>query len=186
MSAMGSIHLAFSLLAVAFGALVLRLPKGTRWHRTWGHGYAWSMLGVVATSFAMFNMTGRVTPFHIAAVVAGLTLIAGLYTVLRRRPKKNWIEAHATWMAWSYVGLMAAFVAESLTRFVMPALASTIARNSLWSAFWTLVALGTFGTVAIGATWLRRALPASIAAAPETMRRERSELAGTLSRSAGT
>lgn len=178
MSAIGSIHLIFSLLAIAFGALVLRLPKGTRWHRTWGHGYAWSMLGVVATSFAMFNLTGRITPFHLAAVVAGGTLGMGLYTVLRRRPKKHWIEAHATWMAWSYVGLMAAFVAESLTRFVMPALESTLARHSLWPAFWTLVAVGSFGAFAVGAIWIRRALPRSIAGAPHAMRRERADLAG--------
>ncbi len=179
MSAIGTIHLVFSLLAVAFGGLVLRLPKGTRWHRSWGHGYAWSMAGVVATSFAMFNLTGRITPFHLAAVVAGGTLIGGLYSVLRRRPKKSWIEAHATWMAWSYVGLMAAFVAESLTRFVMPALESAIARNSLWPAFWALVALGSFGTAAAGALWIRRGLPASIAGAPAAIRRERAELAST-------
>jgi hypothetical protein len=122
-STIGSIHLVFSPLAIAFGGFVLRWPKATRWHRTWGHGYAWSMLGVVATSFPMFNLTGRVTPFH------------------------------------------------------LPALESTIARNSLWPAFWRLVAVGSFGTFGAGALWLRRASPASIADAPAAMRRERSILA---------
>ena len=103
MSAIGTIHLVFSLLAVAFGGLVLLLPKGTRWHRSWGHGYAWSMVGVVATSFAMFNLTGRITPFHLAAVVAGGTLIGGLYSVLRRshgskRTPRGW--RGRTWGSW--------------------------------------------------------------------------------------
>jgi uncharacterized membrane protein len=178
MSATGIFHLTFSLLAVGFGGIVVFLGKGTRWHRTWGHAYVWSMAGVVGTSFALFDLTGRVTPFHLAAVVAGVTVLGGMWTVLMRRPRKHWIEAHATWMAWSYVGLMAAFVAESLTRFVMPVLESTLERNALWPAFWVLVALGSFGTFGVGVALIRRRLPGSIASVPAVMRRER-EAVGT-------
>jgi len=78
--------------------------------------------------------------------------------------------------ALAYVGLMAAFVAESLTSFVMPALEPYISQNSLWPAFWALVAGGSFGTFAIGSLWIRRGLPASIERAPAAMRRERAEL----------
>jgi len=173
MSATGTVHLLFSLCAVLLGAVVLLLPKGTRWHRTWGHGYVWCMVGVVGTSFAMYGLTGRVTPFHAAALVAGGTLVGGLWTVLMRRPGKHWIEAHAIWMAWSYVGLMAAFVAESLTRFVMPAIAGELQKNSMWAAFWTTVAVGTFATIGLGALLIRRRLPGAIRAAPAAMRRDR-------------
>lgn len=176
MSAVGTVHLVFSLLAIALGALVLMLPKGTRWHRTWGHGYAWAMAGVVVTSFSMYHLTGGVTPFHLAAFVGGATLAGGMWTVLRRRPKKHWIEAHATWMAWSYVGLMAAFVAESATRFAMPALEDVLERHALWPAFWTLVAVGSFSAGGIGAWLIRRRLPDAIRAAPQAMRQERAEL----------
>jgi len=175
MSPTGTFHFIFSLGAIAFGALVLALPKGTRWHRTWGHGYFWCMVGVVATSFAMFGLTGRITPFHFAAIVAGLTLAAGMWTVLRRRPKRYWIEAHATWMAWSYVGLLAAFVAESLTRFIMPPLAETLQQGALWPAFWTLVAVGSFGTMGFGAWQIRKRLPAAIKGTPQAMRRDRDQ-----------
>ena len=176
MSPMGSIHFIFSLVAIVAGAAVLGLSKGTRWHRTLGHAYVWAMVGVVGTSFAMFNMTGRFTPFHFAALVAGVTIIGGMWTVLGRRPKGQWIEAHGTWMAWSYVGLMGAFVAESLTRFVMPALRETLEANALLPAFWTLVAVGSFFAVGVGARLIRRRLPAAVAATPQAMRKERSDL----------
>jgi len=177
MTPLGTIHFIVSLLAIALGAGVLRLPKGTRWHRTLGQGYAWCMAGVIATSFAMFNLTGRFTPFHGAALVALVTLVGGMYTVLRRRPRMFWIEAHATWMAWSYVGLMAALVAESLTRFALPPLAGMLGDRGLWPLFWGLVIAGSGGTFVVGALWIRRALPATIAATPTTMRRERDALA---------
>lgn len=161
MTPIGTVHLTFSLLAIVLGAVTLLMPKGHRWHRTWGHGYVWSMAGVVATSFAMDGLTGSITPFHFAAAVAGLTILAGMWSVLARRPR-DWISAHATWMAWSYVGLMAAFVAESLTRLVMPALAGELAGHALWPAFWILVAVGSFATAAAGAwlirKWLRPAI----------------------------
>lgn len=179
MTPTGTFHLVFSLLAVLLGAVVVLLPKGTRWHRTWGHGYVWCMVGVVATSFAMYNLTGRLTPFHLAALVGGVTIGAGLWTVLGRRPKKHWIEAHATWMSWSYVGLVAALIAESLTRFAMPALAGVLERSSMWPAFWTLVAVGSFGTFAVGAWVIRRRLPDAVRSTPAAIRREREEL-GTL------
>ncbi len=177
MSPTGTFHLVFSLLAILFGAVVIMLPKGTRWHRTWGHGYVWSMVGVMATSFAMFDLTGSVTPFHVAAVVGGVTIGGGMWTVLRRRPKKHWIHAHATWMAWSYVGLMAAFVSESMTRFVMPAVQGTLEHQRLWFLFWGLVGVGTFVTVGVGAWLIRRNLDDAVQATPHAMRAEREELA---------
>ncbi len=175
MSSMGTIHLAVSLLALVLGAVVLRLPKGTRWHRTWGHGYVWGMVGVVATSFALFNLTGSLTLFHGAALVAGVTLVGGMWAALGRRPRKGWIHAHATWMAWSYTGLCAAFVAESMTRFVMPPLAARGVLEGRWGLFWTLVAIGSFGTFAIGALLIRRHLLASVASTPAAMRADRDD-----------
>lgn len=173
MTPTGTIHLVFSLLAVLLGAVVLLLPKGTRWHRTWGHGYVWCMVGVVATSFAMYDLTGRVTPFHLAALVAGVTIGLGLWTALARKPQGGWIEAHASWMTWSYVGLCAALVAESLTRFAMPRLAGVLDRSGWWPAFWMLVGVGSFAAVGIGALLIRRRLPDAVRAAPAAMRRER-------------
>lgn len=169
----GILHLVFCLLAVAFGAIVLLAPKGTRWHRTWGHGYVWCMTGVIVTSLSMYRLTGGVTPFHFAAIVAALTIGGGMATVLRRRPRNGWIEAHATWMAWSYVGLLAALIAETLTRFVMPVAQSAFDASVLWPAFWGLVLVGTVGTVVVGSWMIRRRLPDAIRGTPAAMRAER-------------
>lgn len=162
MDAIGTTHLVFSFLAIGFGGITLALPKGTRWHRTWGHGYVWCMLGLIVTAFATYNLTGSVTPFHFAAVAALVTLIAGIWTVLARRPRKGWVHAHATWMVWSYVGLMGAFVAESLTRFAMPRLSGFLEEAALWGAFWTLVGVASFVVIGLGAWLIRARLPAAI------------------------
>lgn len=173
MSTLGLLHVIFSLVAIAFGAVVIFLPKGTRWHRSVGHGYVWAMVGVVATSFSMFQLTGRITAFHGAALVAAITLVGGMSTALGRRPKKLWIQAHAAWMAWSYTGLCAALVAESLTRYAMPILEARGVLDDRWGLFWTLVAFGSGGVFFVGAMLMRRYMPASLAATPAAMRADR-------------
>lgn len=178
MTPIGAVHTIFAFLAAGAGAVVLRLPKGTRWHRTFGHVYAMSMLGTVATALALYNLTGGFGPFHVAAIVGGMTIAAGLYTVLARKPRKSWIEAHASWMAWSYVGLMAAFVSETMTRFVMPRAAPHLeGSGALWGVFWSTVVIATLVVVFVGKRLIDRRLPGAIASAREAIRREHRALA---------
>lgn len=75
-------------------------------------------------------------------------------------------------MAWSYVGLMAAFVAESLTRFAMPAGVDVLDARQLWPVFWTVVAVGSLATVAVGGWIIRRTLPEAVRRTPEAIRAE--------------
>ncbi len=100
----------------------------------------------------------------------------GLVSVLLRRPRKQWIEAHATWMSWSYIGLIAAFLAESLSRFVMPRVADVLGQNGLWSAFWTSVGRTRVAACVVGAVLVAKRLPRAVASTPEAMRREPSAL----------
>ena len=148
MTSYGTIHLITSFMAIGAGGGVVLIPKGTRWHRTLGHLYAMSMLGVLATAFAIYDLTGSFGPFHFAAIAGTITLVGGMWTVLMRRPKKNWIHAHAAWMSWSYIGLMAAFCAESMTR---------------------------FGVMGVGWWLVKTRLPSAVAATPAAMRRDRRE-----------
>lgn len=50
----------------------------------------------------------------------------GIVHFTLRRPRQTWLQHHAAWMAWSYVGLLGAFVAETLTRLAMPLLLHTL------------------------------------------------------------
>jgi uncharacterized membrane protein len=176
MSPLGTVHTVFALLAMAAGAAVCLLPKGTRWHRTLGHVYATAMAGLVVTALFIYRLTGGFGLFHIFALVAAATLAAGLGTVLLRRPRGSWMEAHATWMSWSYVGLLAAFVSESLTRVVMPRVAPLLREHELWGLFWTLVGVATLVVVLTGRWLIGRYLPRALERAPTAMREERRRL----------
>jgi uncharacterized membrane protein len=159
---LGWVHIVFCGVAIATGAVVLTLRKGTRWHRTTGHLYVTSMSGVVVSALLLYERNGRFGPFHFAAVVAGVTLACGLWTVLARRPRRTWMEAHATWMSWSYIGLIAALAAESLTHFLMPAIQPSLAERSLLGIFWSAVALASFTVVGVGAVLVKKKLPGSL------------------------
>jgi len=173
----GLMHLVFSFVAIGVGGWVVLLPKGTRWHRTLGHAYAWALIGLIATAFALYDLTGSFGPFHFAAVISAVTLSGGLWTALARRPRKEWIMAHAVWMSWSYIGLMSAFAAESLTRFVMPQIAPLMSGNGqAWGLFWTTVSVASFAVMGIGARLIKTRLPGVVAGTPDAMRRERRAL----------
>jgi uncharacterized membrane protein len=114
MSPIGWIHVAFALVALATGAVVLVRRKGTRPHRRWGWVYALCMFGLNLTAFSIYRLFGGFGPFHVAAVVSAVTLVGGITSALRRRP--GWVARHYRWMTWSYVGLLAALVSEVGTR----------------------------------------------------------------------
>ncbi|HIF57203.1 MAG TPA: DUF2306 domain-containing protein [Gemmatimonadetes bacterium] len=155
MSTLGVVHVTFSLIAIGAGAAVVMNAKGTRWHRTFGHIYATSMVGLIVTAFSIYDLTGSFSPFHVAAFLSAVTVAIGLTAVLGRRPKDSWIKSHAQWMSGSYIGLIAALAAESLTRFVMPRAAPLLEERALWSVFWGLVILASFGVIAVG-WWLAK------------------------------
>lgn len=162
MDTLGVVHLVFSIIAIGVGAVVVMNAKGTRWHRTFGHIYATSMVGVIVTAFSIYDLTGKFGPFHVAASLSAVTLSAGLYFVLARRPKYNWIEWHAQWMSWSYIGLMAALTAESLTRFIMPRAAPLLEERELWSVFWSTVVVVSLVTFAVGWWLVKTKLPQAL------------------------
>ncbi len=175
MSELGAVHFVFSLAAIGAGAWVLLIRKGTRWHRSVGHLYAMSMIGVNVSALFLYRMTGRFGPFHLFAIIALLTLMMAMYSVLARRPKKNWLEAHAIWMSWSYIGLLAAAVSETATRLLMPILEPQL-RGAGMTTFWVTVGVATLVVVGTGQQLVKRRLPQSIAATPAAMRKERAEL----------
>ena len=111
---LGLVHLVLALLAVVFGTLVIGAPKGTPRHRRLGRAYLLAMVGLNGTALAIYELFGRLGPFHCMALLSLLTLVAG-YLPARTR-STGWMSRHAYFMAGSYVGLIAALASEILTR----------------------------------------------------------------------
>ena len=175
MSPLGWIHLIFAFVAMGSGAVVLLRPKGTRWHRTWGHLFVTSMIGLNGTALAIYDLLGHFGPFHVFALISLGSVLVGMACVLFRWPKGSWIEHHAGWMAGAYMGLMAAFVAETSTRLIMPALAPYL-EGAGWAVFWSVVAVASLSTIGVGVWLIRTRMEEAVENTPAAMRREREEL----------
>ncbi len=116
MDRLGLWHTLLASAALALGAVVVVRRKADRLHRTVGHLYVAAMLGTCVTALNIYDLFGRFGPFHVAAVVSLATVLAGLAPVVTRRPRDRWFAAHAYFMSWSYVGLVAAAVSELAVR----------------------------------------------------------------------
>ncbi len=150
MNIVGLVHTGSALVALACGAIVLLQRKGTRVHRRIGWAYVASMVTLNVTALLIYRLFGAFGPFHVAALASLATLAAGVVTVVRRRPAHNWVEHHYWWMAYSYLGLVAAGVAETATR-------------SGVVGFWWAVLAATVFVFAVGSTMIRRRARATLA-----------------------
>ena len=149
---LGQLHLASALAALAAGAWVLLRPKGTALHRRVGWVYAASMLLLNATALLIYRLTGTFGPFHVAALVSLATLVAGVVPARRRLPARSWLERHYFFMAYSYLGLVAAGFAETVTR--VPAVQSFAGGPT--PAFWGTVVVASVAIFAVGGRLIRR------------------------------
>jgi uncharacterized membrane protein len=111
---LGLAHLLTALAALAFGAAVVLSRKGTHRHRWLGRGYVAAMLAVNATALMIYELYGRFGPFHWTSLASLATLLVGYHASRRRQP--GWQYRHGFFMGGSYVGLMAALVAEVASR----------------------------------------------------------------------
>jgi uncharacterized membrane protein len=112
----GLVHASLGIAALILGLALLLLHKGTHVHRKIGQGYVLSMLLLNGTALMIYDLYGRFGPFHVASVISLATVGAGFVPVYLRRPRGSWLQRHATFMCWSYVGLLAAFVSEVAVR----------------------------------------------------------------------
>lgn len=168
MSLLGQTHLVTAFVAIGAGAAVLLVrPKGARWHRRLGWLYAGSMLAVNVTALMIYRLFGGFGPFHAAAIVSLIGLVLGVYSARRGRSARvahavqeraKWVERHYYWMTWSYVGLIAAFASETITR--LPALRPVFGGGRM---FGLGVAVATLVIVGIGSRWIKRSAADSLA-----------------------
>ena len=99
MDAGATIHLASSLFALAAGAAVFLLPKGTAGHRLLGRLYVAAMLLTNLTALLIYRLTGTFGPFHAAALVSLATVVPAFAAAYRRRP--GWLQRHYFLMSFS-------------------------------------------------------------------------------------
>ena len=154
-SAIGWLHFGAAVAALLSGAGVLLRPKAGVLHRAGGYFYAGSMLLLNLSALSLYRLSGKPNFFHFAALVSLATVLAGVAAARRRRA--GWLERHYRYMGWSYIGLLAALVAESATRLLLPWLrAEGFNRPGL---FWLIVAVVSSATCIAGARVLNSAGP---------------------------
>ncbi|HLH88836.1 MAG TPA: DUF2306 domain-containing protein [Xanthobacteraceae bacterium] len=132
-SAFGAAHIAAAMAALVLGTIVIGATKGTPFHRTIGAGYVAAMLIVNLSALAIYRLTGHVEAFHGLALLSLTLLTRGFVAALIRRP--GWLPVHYRFMAWSYVGLLAATGSEIVIRIGT--------RFGLIAGAWPVIVAGT-------------------------------------------
>ena len=145
MDTIGWIHLYSALVALAAGTWVIARPKGTTTHRRVGWLYFASMLTLNVTALMIYRLTKFFGPFHVAALGSLATLVIGIIPAWRRKPA-NWLDHHYFWMGYSYLGLLAATVAETATR--LPALQTFSGGPN--PTFWAVVVVASVSVFVAG------------------------------------
>lgn len=154
----GLVHTIAASLAILIGAIVFLRPKGGRTHRFLGYAYSLCMLTVIATSFMIYRLTGRFNFLHGAAIVSSISVGFGFGHAFSRKPKNLWYTLHFYWMSWSFIGLLAAFIAEISTRLALPFIVAKFGRSYL-IGFWCVVGLTTLGVVLVGRSLVEKHSP---------------------------
>ena len=119
MSPVGIGHLSFALVALASGTAVVLGAKGTPLHVRLGKLFVVAMVGTNATAFMIYDLHGGFGQFHVAAAASTLAMLPGVWAVVGPKTDPRWLPRHAFYMSWTYVGLVAAGVAQIASR-VLP------------------------------------------------------------------
>lgn len=114
LGSLGTAHLTAAIVTLALGLVVLLAAKGSPMHRLFGLGYVGAMVAVNVTALGLYRLNGQFGPFHALALLSLAVVTMGVLAILRRRP--NWLARHYQSMAYSYLGLCAAAVAEVAVR----------------------------------------------------------------------
>lgn len=135
------LHVTFAVLALAFGIGIFTTRRGTPNHRRLGYGYIASMAVMNAGALSLYARTGEFGPFHYAALISLATLAAGAIPAILRRPHAGWLAVHWEFMSWSFVGLVAAAIAEAAFR--LPGV-----------TYWPSIMAGTVLVFLVGSVWI--------------------------------
>ncbi|MBD0257200.1 MAG: hypothetical protein ICV83_15895 [Cytophagales bacterium] len=115
-STWGAIHLLTAAASLVLGTAVLLVPKQNPFHKPAGYAYLAGMTTMITTAFGIYRQYGGFGIFHAAAILTGLTLLAGMVPVLWRKRIRHPLRWHYGFMYLSVLELYIALVAELLVR----------------------------------------------------------------------
>ena len=109
---LGTTHVAAASLALVLGLVLLVRRKGDAGHVRLGRLHVAVMLVVNVPVLFLQDISGSPGPFHVLAVVSLATTGLGWRAARRRGRARSRVEAHATLMVWSWVGVVTAGLAQ--------------------------------------------------------------------------
>jgi len=97
--------------ALPLGLAVLLRRKGDARHVALGRVYVATMIAVALPVLFVYDITGRPGAFHVLAVVSLVTTGLGWLSG-RRGHSRGSLVAHASFMTWSWIGVVTAGLAQ--------------------------------------------------------------------------
>ncbi len=112
----GMIHSALALLCIGVGLTQFMRPKRGAGHRARGYAFVYAMLVADGTALLVYRFTGQFNVLHAGALLNLFCIVMAVVPLLCSPRPSNWRDVHYTWIAWSYVGLIAAAATEIVVR----------------------------------------------------------------------
>ena len=112
----GTIHAALAMFCIVVGLIQLLRPKRGVSHRARGYAFVYAMLVADGTAMLVYQFTGQFNIFHAGAIANFACVVLAIVPMLRNPRPPNWKRKHYYFIAWSYVGLIAAAATEIVVR----------------------------------------------------------------------
>ena len=119
----GAVHTVLAGGCILLGAIQLLLAKGGAGHRARGYAFVYGMLTADAAALLIVRFTGHFNILHVGAIANVACILLAMVPLLRSPRPANWMVWHYTFIAWSYVGLLAAATTELIVRVIQPSTA---------------------------------------------------------------
>lgn len=116
-------HIVGALSAYLTAFLIFTQRVGSRRHRMIGIGYAVAMLTTALSGFGLYNF-GHPSIFHVFSVITVVSISRGWYAIYQYRATrdKNHLMNHYFNMAYSFMGLNLAAIAQAMRFFTFESL----------------------------------------------------------------
>lgn len=112
----GWIHTVLSTVGILVGAEQLIRTRRDRLHRRLGYVYVSAMLIADGAILSVYRFNGHFNVFHVGAFVNIVMIALALQPMLATPRPHQWRIKHYMFVAWSYVGLLAAALTELVIR----------------------------------------------------------------------